>query len=117
VACDAWLRPEAVRVALARGRVADADLEALALEEIARQRGGRGLAAVARLARARVLLAQRRPEEARMALGQARAAFLAGGQRVAAARCARLELRLGGGPAPSAELRALDALVLVDADA
>jgi DNA-binding SARP family transcriptional activator len=117
VACDAAFRPEAVRVAVARGRLADADLEALALEEIARQRGGRGLAAVARLARARVLAAQRRPEEARMALAQARTAFLAAGQRSAAARCVRLEGRLTGGAPLSAELQALDALVLIDADA
>lgn len=116
VICDAGFRPEAVRVALARGRIADADLEALALEEIARQRGGRGLTAVARLARARVLAAQRRPEEARMALAQARTAFLAVGQRTAAAHCVRLEGRLAGGGATTPELRALDALLPADAD-
>ncbi|GAO03795.1 hypothetical protein PSR1_02681 [Anaeromyxobacter sp. PSR-1] len=115
LACDAAFRPEAVRVALARGRIPDADLEVLSLEEIARQRGGRGLAAVARLARARVLAGQGRTGDARAALAQARAAFLAGGQRYDAARCVRLEARLGG-VVPD-DLKALDALVRVDADA
>ncbi|ACG74579.1 transcriptional activator domain [Anaeromyxobacter sp. K] len=115
LACDAAFRPEAVRVALARGRIPDADLEVLSLEEIARQRGGRGLAAVARLARARVLAGQGRTDDARAALAQARFAFLAGGQRYDAARCVRLEARLGG--ALPDDLKALDALVRVDADA
>ncbi len=118
VACDAAFRPEAIRVLLLRGRVGDADLEAAQLEEIARGRGGAVLGAVARLARARVLVAQGRPADALADLVGARAAFLAAGHRYEAARCARLEVRLRGPDAviPD-EVRTLDALVTVDADA
>lgn len=116
--CDAALRAEAVRVALARGRVPEADQEAAQLEEIAGARGGRGLSAVAKLARARVLAAQERADDARVALAQARTAFLAAGLRYEAARCVRLEQRLGGaGPLPPAPGGDLAALVTVDADA
>ena len=115
LACDAAFRPEAVRVALAFGRVDEADGEAHALEELARQRGGRGFQAVARLARARVLSARDRPEDALVTLAQARAGFLASGLRYDAARTARLEARLRGS-LPEA-WRELDALVRVDADA
>ena len=115
VACDAAFRPEAVRVALAFGRIDEADAESHALEEIARQRGGRGLQAVARLARARVLAARGRPEDALVGLAQARAGFLAGGFRYDAARTARLEARLRGS-LPEA-WRSLDAMVRVDGDA
>jgi hypothetical protein len=100
VACDAAFRPEVVRVLLARGRVDEADAEAGQLEELARRRGGRVLGAVARLARARVLAAQRRPDEALAALAAAREAFVAAGQRYEAARCARLEVGLRGPGAP-----------------
>jgi hypothetical protein len=118
VACDAAFRPEMVRVLLARGRLPEAATEAAQLEELARQRGGRVLGAVAGLARARVLAAQRRPDEALAALGAARTAFLAAGHRYEAARCARLEVRLRGPGAPIPdEVRALDARVVVDADA
>jgi DNA-binding SARP family transcriptional activator len=118
VACDAAFRPETVRVLLARGRVAEADAEAAQLEDLARLRGGRALGAVARLARARVLAAQRRTQDALAALHEAREAFLAAGQRYEAARCARLEVRLrGAGSAVPDEVRALDARVVVDADA
>lgn len=116
--CDASLRPEAVRVLLRRGRVAEADAEAAQLEAIARRHGGSVLAAVARLARARVLAARARTAEALGALAEARAAFLAAGHRYDAARCARLEVRLLGPDATlPEEVRALDALVVVDADA
>jgi DNA-binding SARP family transcriptional activator/tetratricopeptide (TPR) repeat protein len=118
VACDASFRPEAVRVLLLRGRVAEAAAEAAQLEEIARTRGGAALAGVARLARARVLAAEGQPARALLALGEARAALLAAGHRLEAARCARLEVRLRGpGAALPEEVRALDALVVVDADA
>jgi hypothetical protein len=119
VVCDAAFRPEAVRVLLARGRLAEAAAEAAQLEEIARQRGGRGLYAVARATRARVLAAEGRTGEALSALASARAAFLAAGQRTEAARCVRLEARLSGGPgAPLPdEVRALELLVAADADA
>jgi len=114
-ACGAAFRPEVVRVALARGRVGEAEAEAVALEEIARQRGGRGLVAVARLTRARVFGAMGRSDDALVALAQARAGFLASGQRYEAARAVRLEARLRGS-LPEA-WRALDVLVRVDGDA
>jgi DNA-binding SARP family transcriptional activator len=116
--CDAAFRPEAVRVALARGRVEEAEAEAAALESIARARGGRGLFATARLARARVLAARDRPEDAATAFAEARADFSSAGHRTDAARCLRNEVRLRG-PAllDDLELRALDALVVVDGDA
>jgi tetratricopeptide (TPR) repeat protein len=120
-ACDAAFRPEAVRVAVARGRLADAEAEVVQLEELAHHRGGRVLVAQARLARARVLAAQGRSEDALSALAAARDAFVAAGHRYDAARCVRLELRLRGAgadvPVVPDELRALDALVVVDADA
>jgi DNA-binding SARP family transcriptional activator len=117
VACDAAFRPEAIRVLLARGRVSEAHHEALQLEEIARQRGGRVLDAIAGAARGRVHAARGEAEQALAALAAARAAFLAAGHRYEAARCARLELRLrGGGPLPD-EVRELDGLVAGDADA
>jgi hypothetical protein len=118
VACDAAFRPEAVRVALARGRLGEADAEATQLEAIARQRGGRILVATARLARARVLAAHGRNDDALAALAHARAGFLGAGHRLDAGRTVRLEARLrGAGWTMPEELRALDALVLVDADA
>jgi len=117
-ACDAAFRPEAVRVALARGRIGVADAEATQLEEIARQRGGRVLVATARLARARVLAAHGRTDDALAALAHARAGFLGAGHRLDAGRTVRLEARLRGAAwTLPGELRALDALVLVDADA
>jgi hypothetical protein len=117
-ACDAAFRPEAVRVALARGRIGDADVEATLLENIARQRGGRGLVATARFTRARVLAAHGRTDDALAALAHARAGFLGAGHRLDAGRTVRLEARLrGAGWTMPEELRALDALVLVDADA
>jgi len=118
VACDAAFRPEMVRVLLLRGRVADAEGEAAQLEEIARQRGGRVFGAVARLTRARVLAAQGRTSDALEALAAARAAFVSAGHRYEAARCARVEVRLRGpGAEIPDEVRALDLLVVVDADA
>jgi tetratricopeptide (TPR) repeat protein len=118
VACDVVLRSEALRVALARGRPADAEAEAAALEQRAARRSGRGLAACARAARGRVLAAAGRREDALDALDAARTAYLGGGLVLEAARCARLEVRLRG-PAALADraIRALDALVVVDGDA
>ena len=115
LACDAVLRPEAARVAIAFGRLEEAETEARALEDVARQRGGRGLLAIARHTRARVLAARGKPEDALVPLAQARAGFLASGLRYDAARTARLEARLRGS-LPEA-WAALDALVKVDADA
>jgi DNA-binding SARP family transcriptional activator len=113
--CDALLRPEAARVAIAFGRLDDAEAEARALEEVARQRGGRGLQAIARLTRARVQAARGKSEDALVSLAQARAGFLASGLRYEAARTARLEARLRGS-LPEA-WSSLDALVRVDPDA
>jgi tetratricopeptide (TPR) repeat protein len=95
VGCDAAFRPELIRVALARGRVAEAETEAAQLEEIARRHGGRGLRALARLSRARVLAARDRTGEALSALGEARADLVAAGLDLEAARCVRLAARLG----------------------
>jgi DNA-binding SARP family transcriptional activator len=118
VACEAVFRPEAVRVALARGRLPEANEEAAALEELARRRGGRVLGALARVARARVLAASGRADEARELLLLSRAAFLAAGHRYEAARCVRLESRLAGpGLFSDPALAALDGLVAIDADA
>jgi len=115
VTCDAVLRPEAARVAIAFGRLEEAEAEARALEDVARQRGGRGLLAIARHTRARVLAARGTPEDALVPLAQARAGYLASGLRYDAARTARLEARLRGS-LPEA-WAALDALVKVDLDA
>jgi len=115
LACDAAFRPEAVRVALASGRADEAEAEARGLEEVARRRGGRTLQAVARLARARLLAAGGRTEDALVSLAQARAGFIACGHRYEAARTVRLEARLRGS-LPEA-WRSLDALLRVDADA
>jgi tetratricopeptide (TPR) repeat protein len=95
VACDAAFRPEVIRVALARGRIGEAETEAAQLEEIARRQGGRGLGALARLSRARVLAAQGRATEALAALGEARSALVAAGLELEAGRCVRLASRLG----------------------
>jgi tetratricopeptide (TPR) repeat protein len=117
-ACDAAFRPEAVRVLLARGRLDEAAAEAAQLEEIAGQRGGAVLGAIAATSRARVLAAQSRRDDALPLLARARAAFAAAGHRYEAARCARIEIRLRGAGAPMAEdVRLLDPLVVVDADA
>lgn len=115
-ACDASLRPEAVRVALARGRLGDAETEAAQLEELARKRGGRALVALARLARARVLAAQGRREDALSTAASARVALVSLGHRAEAARAARLELALLGEEAVAPDLRALDALLAPGVD-
>jgi DNA-binding SARP family transcriptional activator len=116
--CDAALRSTAVRVSLARGRVADAQAEASQLEEIARQRGGRALVAVSRLARARVLAAEGRGTDALGALFAARGSFFTAGLRYDAAVCARIEKRLhpAGQPLPG-DVALLERLVVADGDA
>ncbi|HEY6100506.1 MAG TPA: transcriptional regulator, partial [Anaeromyxobacter sp.] len=118
VSCDAAFRPEAVRVLLTRGRVADAEREAAQLEGIAARRGGRVLEAVAATARARLGIALGDRGAALAALAGARVAFADAGQRMEAARCARLEARLARpDEVVCAEVRALEALVAVDGDA
>jgi hypothetical protein len=64
-----------------------------------------------------VLAAQGLGAVARAALADARDAFVAAGHRYEAARCARLEVRIAGTGVVADEVRALDALVVVDADA
>jgi DNA-binding SARP family transcriptional activator/tetratricopeptide (TPR) repeat protein len=116
VVCDASFRPELVRVALARGRIAEAEAEVGQLEDLARQRGGRGVHAVARLARGRVLAVQGRAGDALAAFAAAATAFRAAGLDYDAARCLRLATRLGA-PAAEPPLAEVAALLLVDADA
>jgi hypothetical protein len=107
-----------VRVSLARGRVADAQAEASQLEEIARQRGGRALVAIARLARARVLAGEGRRADALGALFAARGAFFTCGLRYDAAVCARIEKRLRDPDEPlPGDVALLEKLVLADGDA
>jgi tetratricopeptide (TPR) repeat protein len=99
VTCNALLLPEAVRVALAHGRVEDADAHASELESIAGKFESQAWSAMARHGRARVLLARRRFAEAARAFEQANGSFLAAGQPYEAARC-QLGLavaRRGGG--------------------
>jgi len=85
--CNALLLPEAVRVALANGRLEDAELAARELERIAGTAESRIWTGMARHARARVFAANWRTEEACAAFAEAAAAFAAAGARHAAARC------------------------------
>ncbi len=103
--CDAALRPEAVRVALARGRIQEADGEAEALEALAATRRDRALGALARVARARVLVARGAADEAIALLDQAREMFTAIGAAYEAARCLVVRVRAleGAGPDRAAE--------------
>jgi len=91
--CHALFRPELIRVALARGRVDEADAEAAELEALAAGRGGRGLAAVARAARGRVFAAQGRPDEAAVAFADAARTLDALGARLDAASALDLAAR------------------------
>jgi DNA-binding SARP family transcriptional activator len=111
--CEAALRPELVRVALARGRRGPAAEEAAALSQLAERRGGPFLRGVAALARARVA-AEGSGGGALPALAEAREAFLRCGAWAEAARAARLAARLRGAPPDDP---ALDALLRCDADA
>ncbi len=98
--CHALFRPQLVRVSLARGRLADAESDATELEALAARRGGRGLWAVARQVRGRVLAAQGRHAEAVPAFLHAAGAFDAVGARLESARTRSLATRslrtLGG---------------------
>lgn len=100
VVCHALFRPELVRVSLARGRLAEAESDAAELEALAARRGGRGLGAVARQVRGRVLTAQGGHREAAAAFLDAAEAFEALGARLETARCRGLAARglraLGG---------------------
>ncbi len=89
--CDAHFRPAAIRVALARGRIGDAEAESAQLEAIAVRRGGRVFEAIARAARAQVLAAQGRWHEAHSAAEEARQVFLSVDAVFEAARCLIIE--------------------------
>ena len=91
--CHALFRPVAVRVAVLRGRLRDAEREADDLDALAARRGGRGLAAVAREARGRVLAALGRAGEAAAALVEAADAYDARGAMFDGARAAALAAR------------------------
>lgn len=90
VTCNALLLPETVRVALANGRIDDAERAARELERIAATAESRMWTGMAHQARARVHAARRRTGEACAAFEEAAAAFAAAGARYDAARC-RLE--------------------------
>lgn len=105
VTCNALLLPEAVRVALRRGDVADAETRAKALEEAAAEFGSKAWRAMARTARGRVLAAEGRAREAGEAFGEARAAWLAVDAVYDAARCAAEEAAVTGDDARMSEAR------------
>jgi DNA-binding SARP family transcriptional activator/tetratricopeptide (TPR) repeat protein len=97
--CHALFRPVAIRVALLRGRLREAEREADDLDALAARRGGRGLAAVAREARGRVLAGLGRAADAATALVEAADAHDARGALFDGARAAALAaraLRAGG---------------------
>lgn len=102
-ACEIVLRPLTARIAIARDRIEDADVESSLLEALAAARGGRTLQATSQLVRVRVLGASGRKEEALALLAQARATFEALGRRYDVARCARAASRLGLPRDPSLE--------------
>jgi tetratricopeptide (TPR) repeat protein len=84
--CETLFRRESVRVALARGHVAEAGAETIELEALAERPGGRALLGVAKLARGRVLAAQSRSADARRALEESRWAWSSLGGNYEAAR-------------------------------
>jgi len=91
--CEILLRPEVLRVALARGRLADADAEVREIEALAARHGGRAVLARAGLARGQLLVAQGRADAAVAVLAEARKAFLDGGAAYDAARCLAAQAR------------------------
>ncbi len=96
VTCNALLLPEAVRVALRAGDVADADVRTRALEAAADEFGSQAWRAMARTARGRVLAAEGRRAEAVAAFSGARVAWTAVDATYDAARCAAEEAALSG---------------------
>jgi tetratricopeptide (TPR) repeat protein len=112
VTCDALLLPEAVRVALALGDVAAADLQAQQLEATARRFGSHAWQAMACQARGRVLTASHQPGLAYRAFGQAYHAFSALNIVYESARCLLGQahaLQAGADAAGAAEVTALQA--------
>ena len=91
--CHALFRPEVVRVSLARGHVAEAESDVAEFEALAGRRGGRGLGALARQARGRVLAARGEHREAAAAFLEAAEAFDSLGTRLEAARALSLAAR------------------------
>jgi len=73
--CHTLFRSALLRVAVARGRLDEAAAEAGELETMATRRGGRGLAAAARLARAHLLAALGEPGESAAAYSEAARGF------------------------------------------
>jgi DNA-binding SARP family transcriptional activator/tetratricopeptide (TPR) repeat protein len=102
-ACEGALRPLTVQLALARDRVDDAAAEAAILEGLANARGGRILAARARVSRGRVLAALGHKEEAVARFSEARAGYAPLGYLLGAATCARAAALLGAPREPALE--------------
>lgn len=98
LACEAAVRKQALRIALALGRLEDAAAEARALEVLALRRGGPLLLGEAALAQARLQAAAGRHDGARLAFAEARQRFRAAGSRWKAERADALEARWLGRP-------------------
>jgi tetratricopeptide (TPR) repeat protein len=98
LACEAALRKQVLRTALALGRVDDAAVEARALEVLALGRGGPLLRGEAALSRARVQAALGREDEARLSFAEARRQFQASGALGKAERAGLLAARWFEGP-------------------
>lgn len=96
--CEAALRKQLLRVALALGRLDEAGAEARALEALAARRGGALLAGEAALSRGRVLAAEGLLGEAQASFAEARQRFRAAGARWKSERTAALEARWVGRP-------------------
>jgi len=92
--CSALLLPEAVRVALAWGNLAEAETFATRLEDVARRFASQAWTAMAQQTRGRVNTARGELEEAYDAFEGARVAFDAIGCPYEAARCVMAQSRL-----------------------
>jgi len=109
--CHTLFRMALLQVAVARGRLEEASAEAAELEAMAARRGGRGLAAVGRLARAHLLAAVGEPVDSARAYSQAATAFDALGAHLDAALAwmkAARQLRAGGDLSQQAEAEAAE---------
>jgi DNA-binding SARP family transcriptional activator len=91
--CNSLLLPEAVRVELAWGNLAEAEKHATRLEEVGARYGSRAWTAMAEQARGRVLGARGQAEPAYQALERAKETFAAIGSPYEAARCALTQAR------------------------
>jgi tetratricopeptide (TPR) repeat protein len=89
--CGAVFLPETIRVALARGRVAEAEQRLAELQSIAERFGTPSWIAMAKVAEGRVLEAKREPARAATAFGEAAAAYQTFGAVYEAARAKRLQ--------------------------